>query len=101
MVFRHISVILLYFQPYHLLKWHFKGENDEKNDENDDDDDNDDDTKRHWNSDDFQMTIWALALITPPFGARMCARPWDFVLHSIGWTITIINFILSHEIFSQ
>ena len=53
-----------------------------KNDDDDDDkwrwgwgilslitiDDDDDDAKSHWNSDDVQMTIWALWLITPPFG---------------------------------
>ena len=49
-----------------------------KNDDDDDDkwrwrilslitiDDDDDDVKRHWNSDDIQMTIWQLSLMTLP-----------------------------------
>ena len=61
-----------------------------KNDDDDDDkwrwqwrilslitiDDDDDDTKRHWNSDDVQMMIWELSLITPPLGVD-CSTTLD------------------------
>ena len=48
-VFHNISVIFLHFQPQHVLKLHFKGENDGKNYEKMmmTTNDNDDDKYRH------------------------------------------------------
>ena len=41
-------------------------------------DNDDDEVKRHWNSDDVQMTIWPLPLLTPPLDAISALVANDF-----------------------
>ena len=56
-------------------------------------DDDDDDAKRHWNSDDIYMMIWALPLIMPP----LALHPFVTAFHvlTIDTAISIKAFIRS------
>ena len=72
-------------------------------------DKDDGDAKRHWNTDNFQMMIWALSLITPPLGGHrviLFEMQYTYFLHPlllysvIHSDVIIYNGLLIRSIYS-